>query len=261
LDDAAKKAAFDKAAAFVAQAREAGAEIISLAATQACRKALDGAEFVERLGRELHLNRAMVLSGEQEAALSRLGVLSRLEGSIEKAWLADVGGGSTEVLALAASGFNPPMSLPLGAVWLTEACEMHDPPTGPELRGMKQKALELLRPLADLPIKRLVATAGTAATLASLVLELTSYQPKRIDNMPVSREQLNAQLERLAAMPLARRKEVTGLEPERADIILAGLCILDSLLETSGLDRLTAMDAGLLEGILLDAVNRQMAGQ
>ena len=107
MDAGAKKAAFEKAAAFVARARKAGAERVSLAATQACRKAEDGAEFVAELKCELKLDSAVVLSGEKEAALSRLGVMGHLHGPLEGAWLADVGGGSSEIMPLVNSHTRP----------------------------------------------------------------------------------------------------------------------------------------------------------
>ena len=253
LDEAAKKAAYEHAAGFVDMARKAGAEVVVLAATQACRRAEDGGDFVARLGDELGLDSAVVLSGEQEAALSRLGALNHLQGSIERAWLADVGGGSTELTALDDSVEVRPMSLALGAVSLTEAHLSNDPPGAAELSAMARAALAVLEPVRELPIKRLVATAGTASTLASLAQGLTAYEPERINSLVISRGELRKQLKRLAALPLAQRKQALRLDPDRADIILAGLVILDSLLEISGLDELTAMDAGLLEGILFNA--------
>ena len=253
LDPAAKAAARKEASAMAKLARKSGARVLVLAATQACRKAADGAEFVAGLGEELGLDRALVLSGRQEAAWSRLGVLNHLEGALDGAWLADVGGGSSEIMDLNDPAGEMTMSLPLGAVTLGEAHMRHDPPAQAELEAMARAARELLQPLAGLPIKRLVATAGTAATLASMVLKLGDYQPERINNLAVSRERLNRELARLAALPLAKRKQVPGLEPERADIILAGLVILDALMEQTKTTELTLMDAGLLEGILLQA--------
>jgi exopolyphosphatase/guanosine-5'-triphosphate,3'-diphosphate pyrophosphatase len=255
LDETAKQAAFERAADFVGRARDLGAASVVLAASQACRKAVDGAVFVARLQRELGLERAEILSGEQEARLSRLGALSRLTGGTEGAWLADVGGGSSEFLPLEPHEAENPLSLELGAVSLTERHIKGDPPTAEELKAAAGYALQVLEPVRHMPIKRLVATAGTAATLASLVLGLEAYQPERVDNLVVTREELDAQISRLAAMPLSSRKRVTGLEPERADIILAGLIVLNSILTITELNRLTVMDAGLLEGILLDSLD------
>ncbi|MFH1058319.1 MAG: Ppx/GppA family phosphatase [Pseudomonadota bacterium] len=251
LDPEAKALAARHAAEFVSQARDLGAQRVALAATQACRKAADGAAFVARLAADLGLDRARVISGPDEARLSRLGVLSRLTGPIAGALLADVGGGSTELIDLG-DGNAPALSLELGAVSLAEAHLHTDPPAAGELAALEAAVAKALAGLNGRRTARLVASAGTAATLASLVLELASYEPEAINNLRVGREQLHGQLRRLAALPLDARRRTPGLEPERADIIPAGLAILAGLLAVLQLDALTVMDAGLLEGILLD---------
>lgn len=256
LDPEAKAQALQDAQRLVTTARRLGAERIVLGATQACRRAVDGEAFVAELGRILGLDRVVVLSGEDEARLSRLGVLSRLQGPVGGALLADVGGGSTEITPLSpGDAGQPALSLKLGAVSLTEDFLASDPPSPTELADLEQAVARGLA-LVDRPAKRLVATAGSAATLASMVLGLGDYQPEEINNLKVSAAQLTAQYQRLAALPLAQRKQVPGLEPERADIILAGLAILRGLLERLGLGELTTMDAGLLEGIVLDDLAR-----
>ena len=95
---------------------------------------------------------------------------------------------------------------------------------------MAKAAAQALEPLAQLKAKRLVATAGTAATVGAMLLGMTTYQAGRVNNLEVSREELETQLYRLAALPLVQRKLQPGLEPERADIILAGMAILRGLL-------------------------------
>lgn len=246
----AKKAALNQARIFAETARRLGAGRVALAATQACRAAADGPDFVALLGRELGLDRAVVLSGEQEAGLSRLGVLSRLEGSAVGAFVVDVGGGSTEIMDL---GPDPGsgLSLKMGAVNLTEAFIHHDPPQAQELNALDSAVDESLRPLDPKGAARLVATSGTATTLATLGLAMEVYEPDRIDNCRVGLKEIQGQYARLARLTIKDRRKVKGLEPERAEIILAGMAILRRLLQKLGLDELTVMDAGLLEGILL----------
>lgn len=248
LDPTARQAARIQAHEFVARARALGAQRIALAATQACRVASDGAQFVAQLGRELGLQAATVLDGQAEAELSRTGILSRLRGPALGAVLADVGGGSTEAAALDGDWA---LSLPMGAVSLTEAHLAGDPPIAAEMASLARAVEQGLEPLANVPARRLVATAGTAATVGALLLGMTHYQAGLVNNLEVSREQLEQQLARLAALPLAERKLLPGLEPERADIILAGMAILRGLLLVLRLENMTVMDAGLLEGILL----------
>jgi exopolyphosphatase/guanosine-5'-triphosphate,3'-diphosphate pyrophosphatase len=225
-----------------------GAERVVLAATQACRIASDGAEFAAELGREFDLDRARVLTGEEEARLSRLGVLSRLEGPTQGAWLADIGGGSTELAALGREGGA--LSLPLGAVGLTRGHLAHDPPRPEELAALDRAVARGLAGLGARPA-RLTATAGTAASLAALLLGHAEYRPDELNNLAVTRGQLERETARLAAMDLRARRSALALEPRRAEIILGGLAILRGLVDIFGLTRFTVMDAGLLEGILL----------
>jgi len=251
LHPQARQAARQEAKAFVELARGLGAGRVVLAATQACRLAQDGPAFVAELAQYLALERARVLSGQEEARLSRLGSLSRLEGPAQGALLADVGGGSSEVVDLGDEAV-PALSLPVGAVSLGEAFLRADPPAPAELKALEQAVAEALGPLAGRRCLRLVASAGTAATLGSLVLGLPDYRPETINNLVVPRKRLEQELDRLAALPLQRRRSLPGLEPGRADIIIPGLAILRGLLQVLGLHELTVMDAGLLEGILLD---------
>ena len=246
----AKKAALNQAGIFVETARRLGAERVALAATQACRVAIDGPEFVAFLGRELGLDKAVVLSGEQEAGLSRLGVLSRLEGSAQGAFVVDVGGGSTEIMDLG-SDPGPGLSLKMGAVSLTETLIRNDPPQARELSALESAVDEGLRLLGPKAAARLVATSGTATTLVTLRLGMEAYEPDRIDNCRVGLAEIREQYARLAGLTIKDRRKVKGLEPERAEIILAGIAILIRLIQKLGLDELTVMDAGLLEGILL----------
>lgn len=268
LDPTARAEALAAARDFAARARALGAGRVALAATQACRIAADGGQFVASLGRELDLARAVVLSGQEEARLARLGVLSRLEGDPEGALVADVGGGSTELAALGRDEDAPlslpqslPQSLPLGAVSLTEAHMKADPPAAAELTALDRAVDAALAGLAGRVVKRLVVTAGTAATLASLVLGLDVYAPERIDNLRVARPTLEETATRLAGLPLAARRQVLKLDSSRADIIIAGLAIVRGLVRVFGLHEITAMDAGLLEGILLDDLARTERGE
>lgn len=258
LSEAAKSAALEAAAGFAKRARELGAERVALAATQACRKAADGEQLVADLGRKLGLDSARVISGAEEAALSRRGVLSRLSGgeaSAQGAWLADIGGGSTEIIDLGQAKAEV-LSLDLGAVTLTEAHIRNDPPGADELQALQAAVEKGLAPVIKgwqgRRCQRLVATAGTAATLAALRLGMKIYQPEEINNLEVSCGDLIMEFKRLAALPLGQRQRELALEPQRADIIIAGLAILKGLVQGLGLQSFITMDAGLLEGILLE---------
>ena len=260
LADEAKQKARSAAGEFVQRARKAGARRIALAATQACRAASDGLAFVQELAGELALDSAAVISGDQEARLSRLGVLSRLGGSPQGALLADVGGASTELIDLA-DETTPGLSLKIGAVSLTEAFIHDDPPTREQLKTLAGAVNKGLEPAANKKARRLVATAGTAATIAAIAQGHEVYKPDEINNVAVSRPLFDEHFRRLTHMPLRQRKTIKGLEPERADIIIAGMAILGGLMDLFGLNGMITMDAGLLEGILLDDASIHYFGE
>jgi exopolyphosphatase/guanosine-5'-triphosphate,3'-diphosphate pyrophosphatase len=150
-------------------------------------------------------------------------------------------------------------------VSLTEAHLAHDPPAPAELKALDQAVDQALKParagLSGLAVHRLVVTAGTASSLAALLLGLDAYQPARIDNLRVTRPALEEIAARLASLPLAARRRALKLDSSRADIIIAGLAIVRGLVRVFGLHEITAMDAGLLEGILLDDLARTERGE
>ncbi|HTU03900.1 MAG TPA: hypothetical protein VMG58_18845, partial [Candidatus Sulfotelmatobacter sp.] len=100
----------------------------------------------------------------------------------------------------------------------------------------------------------LVGTAGTITTLAAVDLELQQYDPIRVNGHRLSRDRVAGILECLAALPLAERRHVAGVEPGRADVIVAGVTVCLRAVEIFGFEELTVSDGGLREGVLLDAL-------
>ena len=139
-------------------------------------------------------------------------------------------------------------SLDLGSVRLTERFLLSDPPTRDELdacAGAVRKVLPALGPDSA------IGVAGTITTLAAL--ELGRYDPEEVHGYRLSREGVEAQLERLASLPLAERRELPGLEPERAPVIVGGAVIVDEVLRRYGLDELEVSERDLLHGAALEA--------
>ncbi len=203
-----------------------------------------------------------VVSGEEEARLTVLGVRGGLSGLPARMAMIDIGGGSTELLATDGPTIRAALSTGLGSVGLTEAYLRTDPPAAAELMAART---EIHRRLAGLPAARLadvaasaslVGTAGTITTLAALDLALEVYDPARVDGHVLTRNRIESILHRLAALPLAARRRLPGLEPARADIIVAGAAICLGAMERLDFDALTVSDGGLREGILLDLLSR-----
>jgi len=195
-----------------------------------------------------------VLSGEEEARLSALGVLSVFQDITGPTVIFDLGGGSVEFTWVQSGRIRETVSLPLGAVGLTEQFLLSDPPLKQELGRLRGHCLETLRSRINIneSVSCLIGTAGTVTTLTALAKKLAEYDPSRINGSVLDRETLNRLLSELTSIPLTTRQELPGLEPGRADIITAGLVVVLSILDFFDTDTLRVSDAGLLEGLLLD---------
>jgi exopolyphosphatase / guanosine-5'-triphosphate,3'-diphosphate pyrophosphatase len=218
-----------------------GAERTLAVGTSAIRDAENGEAF---LG-EIEWSYGFVtrlLSGEEEGELTRRGVSNGRTLDPETLVL-DVGGGSTELIA---DGFRT--SLDLGCVRLTERFLHTDPPTRGELAAA---AAEVRDALPELEMARAIGVAGTVTTLAAL--ELGGYDLERVHGYRIPREAVARQLERLASVPLAVRRALSGLEPERAPVIVAGALIVREMLDRYGLGELEASEHDLLHGAALEA--------
>ncbi len=234
------------------RARAESARPLVAVGTEALRRAEDGREFLDEVARAARLDRAWLLTGQQEAELA-LEATRRAASPGESALVIDVGGGSTELARLDTSGHAQGTSLPLGSVRLTEACVDRHPIPADQLERLRQtvrRELASLTPMAASGTS-LTAVAGTATTLAALDQELEPYDPERVEGYRVGRERLAAWIERLAVLDLEQRCQLPGLEPGRADVIVAGLVILDELLGALGASSLRISGRGVRHGVAL----------
>jgi exopolyphosphatase / guanosine-5'-triphosphate,3'-diphosphate pyrophosphatase len=218
-----------------------GAERTLAVGTSAIRDAENGEAFLGEVEWSYGF-KTRLLSGEEEGELTRRGVAGGRK--LEPGTLVlDVGGGSTELIA---DGSRT--SIDLGSVRLTERFLRSDPPTREEL---EEAAGAVREALPDIAPTQAIGVAGTVTTLAAL--ELGEYDPNRVHGYRISRGAVDAQLERLASLPLAERRELPGLEPERAPVIVAGAVIVREVLDRYGLDSLEASERDILHGAALDA--------
>jgi exopolyphosphatase/guanosine-5'-triphosphate,3'-diphosphate pyrophosphatase len=217
-----------------------GAERTLAVATSAVRDADNGEAFLGEVEWSYGFT-TRLLSGDEEADLTLRGV-----GADDGTLVVDIGGGSTELI-----GAGLRTSLDVGAVRLTERSLPSDPPTDDELANAEAAVRELL-PDGSRPA-RAVGVAGTVTTLAALDLGLDEYDSDRVHGHRLGAEGVERQLRRLAAMPLAERREVPALEPERAPVIVAGTVILKEVLAHFDLDEIEASERDILHGIALEA--------
>jgi exopolyphosphatase/guanosine-5'-triphosphate,3'-diphosphate pyrophosphatase len=224
---------------------ELGAERTLAVGTSAIRDAENGEAFLGEVEWSYGFE-TQLLSGDDEAAMTVRGVSADRE--LEPGTLVlDVGGGSTE---LTAPGFR--VSLDVGSVRLTERFLPSDPLASDELERCRAAVRALLEERAgDLEVRHAIGVAGTITTIAAL--ELGAYDPERVHGYRISAPTVERQLERLAAVPLAERRELPGLEPARAPVIVAGVAIVAEALRFFGLDELEVSEHDLLTGAALAA--------
>jgi exopolyphosphatase/guanosine-5'-triphosphate,3'-diphosphate pyrophosphatase len=244
-------------ARYAAEARRRQAGVIRLAATSACRDAVDGADFVAELGRE-HSIEARVLTGEQEALLAYRGATLGTSGEIV---LLDVGGGSTELVALDETGALVALSLAVGSVRGTEEWFRHDPPSAEERAAARRHVTAVAEPLrspygpeprgAGRGARTLVGVAGTVTTLACLVLGLAAYDPDRIHLQRLRRRVVSNMVDDLACKDVSERAALPCMQQGRAEIIVAGGEIVLAMMSALGYDEIMVSERDMLDGIVL----------
>lgn len=237
-------------------------DAVVAAATSAAREAGDADAFLQRIKRDVGFD-VEVLSGQEEARRTWLGVLEGLnarERIVEQALVLDVGGGSTEIIRVRDGRFERALSLDLGVVKLTERYLHHDPPESSELAELDAEVRAILRTATTLgeglPRPTLVGTAGTVTAVAALHLGLTSYQPSLIHDAVVPREALMRIGTQLQGMTSTQRRNLPAIGRGREDVVIAGVRILQGVLDAFGVNSVLVSEYGLREGLIIDWLHR-----
>jgi exopolyphosphatase/guanosine-5'-triphosphate,3'-diphosphate pyrophosphatase len=230
--------------------RELGVDRIAVVGTSAMRDAAGG-ELLRACVRESFGVDAAVVSGAEEARLTFRGALSGLTLPAEAVAVFDIGGGSTEVVV----GRAPPpaidfaSSFDIGSVRLTERIVAHDPPSTEETVALERAAGSAFRDVPELSGQLPVGVAGTMTTLAAVQLRLAAYDGARVHGHTMTRSELRRVVSELAALPLEARRSIAGMEPKRADVIVAGGFIALALLEHWRSDAVVVSDRGVRWGL------------
>jgi exopolyphosphatase / guanosine-5'-triphosphate,3'-diphosphate pyrophosphatase len=219
-----------------------GAERALLVATSAVRDAENGEAFLGEIEWSYGFA-TRLLTGDEEAQMTLRGVGGIDPGTI----VLDIGGGSTELTKA-----DDRVSTDLGSVRLTERFLTTDPPTADELRSLAE-AIRTVLSEHDFQAERGIGVAGTVTSLAALDLGLVEYDSERVHGHRLRASAVLEQLDRLAALPLAERREVPGLEPERAPVIVAGAAILLEVMRYLGLREIEVSERDILDGAALAA--------
>jgi len=249
-------------------------------ATEACRKASNGDEFLARVKSETGIS-LEVISPRVESRLAVMGCLNLVDPTKDVALVIDIGGGSTELVLLEPGEKIPRIidwqSVPWGVVSLTDTIAKvgvsADTDGAPSRDArlaryakMREVVSESFAPFAKRIAEaaghediRLLGTSGTVTTLASLHLQLPHYDRKAVDGLIVPSDAMRAISTELSGMSPVERSEVPCIGHDRADLVVAGCAILESILDLWPAERLGVADRGIREGILrsLMAAERQ----
>ena len=236
-------------------------------ATEACRRASNGEAFIERVREETGIV-LDIISAQEEARLAVLGCHVLLEAGEGPALIFDIGGGSTELILVGPGESAIPrildwQSVPWGVVSLTDTATRESAPAEDEAgrlglyAAMRRAVDDSFAPFAQRiaeaaqdPDIRLLGTSGTVTTLASLHLELPHYDRRAVDGLIVPSASMRDISSRLSRLSEAERGQLPCIGPDRAELVVAGCAILESILDLWPAERLGVADRGIREGIL-----------
>lgn len=232
---------------FTAAARLAGASEIYAYGTSIMRDAANGGDFSDEVTAATGIP-VRILSGKEEAYYSYIGAAGT-SGVVTS--VVDIGGGSTEICMGFGTDIGMRHSFKLGCV---RCSKQFDTTTPRGLAELKKHCFDLFRHTELLQsvknVKRWIGVGGTVTSLASMLQELEVYDTAKVQDFIIHQEDVNRMLKKLSSMSYDEKCHMTGLMPERADIIVAGVAILDSLMEYFALPEIMVSDRDLSEGLL-----------
>jgi exopolyphosphatase/guanosine-5'-triphosphate,3'-diphosphate pyrophosphatase len=240
---------------YIAIYEELGAERVTALATSAVRDASNGSAFQAELRERFELD-SRILDGDTEARLTYLGA-SFGRPDVEETLVIDIGGGSTELVVGSGTEIGFHTSLQAGTVRHSERHLPEDPPSARQLEALADDVRSLVA--AELEGDGLarardgIAVAGTPTSLAAIDLELDPYDPDAVQGHRLALTTIQRLCSQLAAIPLAERLQVTGLHPDRAPTIVAGVVILIQVMRAFGLDEIEVSEHDILYGAALES--------
>jgi exopolyphosphatase/guanosine-5'-triphosphate,3'-diphosphate pyrophosphatase len=239
-------------------ARKHGARIAAIG-TEALRRAPNAQDFLGPAG-EILGTPIEVIGGDREAALTFRAAAASFpdEARAGKLVVVDIGGGSTEIIVSEHGVVRFHTSLPLGSVRLTEKHVRHDPPTTGEVETVERAvdaALAAVPWPSGVGDATVIGVAGTVTSLAAMALQLPTYDPVRVHGFELSRDALEGEIARLRATTQAERERIVGLDPRRADVILAGALILRRIAIATGASGIRVSDRGIRWGLLYETLD------
>lgn len=233
--------------------------MIAAIGTEALRRAPNAAEFLTPAAQILG-GPIEVIGGDREAALTFRSVVESFptEVAAGRVAMVDLGGGSTEVIVSERGEVRFRHSFPVGSVRLHERHIHHDPATPDEKAAVEREVVATLadaaRELERAPVDLLVGVAGTVTSLAAMSMDLSTYDPARVHGSRLGAAALDAQIARLSGATQVQRENMAGLDPRRADVILAGALLLRQLVRMARVPEVRVSDRGIRWGLFFERV-------
>jgi exopolyphosphatase/guanosine-5'-triphosphate,3'-diphosphate pyrophosphatase len=250
-----KEAAERTAAAIkgmVDEAHTAGCLAIAAAGTAGLRMARNSAEVLEIIRAKTGV-KVEVVSGDEEGRLAYLAVRAGLPLAKGSLVVFDTGGGSSQFTFGQGDQVSERFSVNVGAVRYTERYRLDGAVSGDVLREAMHAIAEDLSRIAGRPRpETLVAMGGAVTNLTAVSYSMAKYDPDKIQGTVLTRDEIDRQIELYRTTPLEKRRGIVGLQPKRAEVILAGACIVRTVMDMLGKNELTVSDRGLRHGLLVE---------
>jgi exopolyphosphatase/guanosine-5'-triphosphate,3'-diphosphate pyrophosphatase len=262
LDEASMSASLEALRRFKSIALGMGVETIRAIATCAVREATNGLEFCRRVRQEIDLP-IEIIDSDQEARLAFESVRRRFDLAGRNTLLADIGGGSTEIVLASGDLIEAIYATKLGAVRLAEKHNQPGAWSQEDVIRMMRAIDRELRKTTEKPavaIHQLIGSGGTFTNLASIIMASRGLARLPAAGARVSRADVRHLVDRLAKMTPKQRREVPGLNPDRVDIIVPGLGVIDSIMRRFRVNTLQVHAYGVRDGLLLGMIDRLQGG-
>ena len=239
---------------FKAICDEEGCEYVCCMGTSALRDSKNSDEFIALAKEEAGVD-VEVITGDRESNLGFLGVLEGVEkDELEEILVIDIGGGSTEFIVGDKNGVNFCKSENIGALRLTEKFLKHEIVSDKELKQtisfIEDTIEDTINNIKSKNIKKLVGIGGTVTSVSAMNQQLEVYSMEKVHNSKICKKELDEILQMLKNMTLEDKKRLKGLQPKRADIITAGVVILDIIMEKLELNEIIVSEYDNLEGLM-----------
>ena len=230
-------------------------DMIIPTATSAVREAWNGRQFVEQVRHEIGLS-LQILDGEKEAYYATLGALNEIQ--MQDGYVVDIGGGSAQIAKVANHRFEQGCSMPLGALALTERFIQHDPIETAEYTAIQQEIAQHLDSIPWLqkdkaePERMLIGLGGTIRNLAKMEAVRQNYPLNTMHSFTLTQESISESLHQLTELPLKERQSIRGLNSDRADIILPGVMVIQTIMQRLQIETVRISVNGLREGLFFE---------